>query len=328
LRLLLIALGGWGLIILSCFPATARTAHDVHGGNCVAYARDVTGVHLDGNAATWWPHAEGRYERGHKPEVGAILVFKAFGRMHVGHVAVVSRVVGSREVLVDQANWVRGRVTKAISVVDTSPFNDWTSVKVQYGETHGRDNPTYGFIYPRTAPANFGEAVATAEADKPRDAHADRLAAHTRHHETVSDEEVAAYRHAAPRHVADRAKPHPHGDETKIASASDPVPQHVVEHVTHRKERPARAEAKTDAAPTAHQVVRTEHHEDADEQEAAAQLDPAPQHVAAHEARHKTHPAHDEAKADPSAQPAQQLAAAKLPVHKHKLPDARLAYVY
>jgi len=277
LRLLLIALGGWGLIILSCFPATARTAHDVHGGNCVAYARDVTGVRLDGDAAAWWPHAEGRYERGHKPEVGAILVFKASGRMHVGHVAVVSKIVGPREVLVDQANWVRGRVTKAMSVVDASPLNDWTSVKVQYAGTHGRDNPTYGFIYPHTLPAAFDEAVATAEPDKRREAHADRGALRAQNHKATADEPKTAKKaDARPRHVAERAKPHTHGDESQIASASDPAPQHVAMHVTHHHERPT----------------------------------------------------HDEAKADSSAQPAQQLAAARLPVHKHKLPDARLAYVY
>jgi surface antigen len=334
LRLLLVALGGWGLIILSCLPATARTthdihaAHDVHGGNCVAYARDVTGVHLDGNAAAWWPHAEGRYERGHNPEVGAILVFKAAGRMHVGHVAVVSRVIGPREVLVDQANWVRGRVTKSMSVVDASPLNDWTSVKVQYGGTHGRDNPTYGFIYPHTVPAAFEQTLATAEAGKPRDTHADRLAANTRHRKTAPDEEVAAYRQASPRHLAERAKPHPRGNETQVASAPDPTPQQIAEHVTHQKKQPARAEAKIDAAPPAHAVARAEPHEDAGEQEAAAEPDPVPQHPAEHEVRRKTHPARDEAKANASAQPAQQLAAAKLPVHKQKLPDARLVYVY
>jgi surface antigen len=135
------------------------------GGNCVAYARQVTGIRLDGNAAAWWTHAEGRYDRGHQPSVGAILVFKPYGGMHVGHVAVVSRVVGPREVLVDQANWVRGRVTKAMSVVDASPLNDWTSVKViePYSGTHGRENPTFGFIYPRAIPASFGETIAEPE---------------------------------------------------------------------------------------------------------------------------------------------------------------------
>jgi surface antigen len=148
-----IALWG-GLLLVSCLPAMASS-----GGNCVAYARETTGIHLDGNAASWWPHAEGRYERGHRPSLGAILVFKPYGGMHVGHVAVVSQVVGPREILVDQANWVRGRVTKSMSVVDASPLNDWTSVKVQYAGTHGRENPTFGFIYPRVVPASFEEAI-------------------------------------------------------------------------------------------------------------------------------------------------------------------------
>lgn len=326
MRLLLIALGGWGLIILSCFPATARTVHDVHGGNCVAYARDVTGVRLDGNAAAWWPHAEGRYERGHKPEVGAILVFKAAGRMHVGHVAVVSRVVGPREVLVDQANWVRGRVTKAMSVVDASPLNDWTSVKVQYEGTHGRDNPTYGFIYPHTMPAASEETVA----DEVHDAeHPDRVVAHAKNRKDAADESKTAERIVTqPRHVADRATPRKRANESQIASLSDPAPQPIAAHATHHKTQPVSADAKTNAAAAAHKAAPVEHHEDGGEQEAAAQPDPAPQPVAAHEARHKTHPPHEAVEAGSSVQPGQPLAAATLAVHKHKLPDARLAYVY
>jgi surface antigen len=292
LRRLLFALGGWGLITMSCLPALARTSHDVHhgrtshdihGGNCVAYAREVTGVRLEGNAATWWPHAEGRYERGHRPEVGAILVFKPYARMHVGHVAVVSRIVNAREVLLDHANWVRGRVTKAMSAIDTSPNNDWTSVEVQNGSSHGRDNPTYGFIYPRAMPANFSEAVAAAELGTPdaaRDKHhataADRVAARAKHHKNAEDEEVAAFRNAAPRHVAEHAvRHHPKADETRLAArAAEPAPQHVAEHAAH----------------------------------------------------HKSHPAHDDAKGDSS--PAQQVAAAAPAHHKHKAPDAALAYVY
>jgi surface antigen len=157
-----IALAIWGLAVLLPPPAHAGSAH---GGNCVAYARDVTGIQLDGNAAAWWPNAAGRYERGQQPKVGAILVFKPSGGMRVGHVAVVSRIVGPREILVDQANWIRGRVVTAMSVVDASAANDWTSVKVieLHSGTHGRENPTYGFIYPRGAPANLGEAVAEAD---------------------------------------------------------------------------------------------------------------------------------------------------------------------
>jgi hypothetical protein len=163
----------------------------------------VTGVHLDGNAAAWWNHAEGHYDRGHQPSVGAILVFKPYGGMHVGHVAVVSQVVSSREVLVDQANWVRGRVTKAMSVVDASPLNDWTSVKVQYAGTHGRANPTYGFIYPKVLPASFGETIVEPQNDRHR---ADRVADEAKAQKDQDKPEQVAEKASAD-HVAENAKP-------------------------------------------------------------------------------------------------------------------------
>jgi surface antigen len=157
LRWRTVALALGGLVILLSLAAQAAAPH---GANCVAYARAVTGIELDGDAGAWWPHAAGRYERGQVPKLGAILVFKPSGHMHVGHVAVVSRVVGPREILVDQANWIPGRVVTAMSVIDASPGNDWTSVKVieLHSGTHGRENQTYGFIYPRSLPIGLAEA--------------------------------------------------------------------------------------------------------------------------------------------------------------------------
>jgi len=154
----------WGLVILLCLPAQASSPH---GGNCVAYARAVTGIQIDGNAGLWWSHAAGRYDRGQTPKIGAILAFKSSGPMRSGHVAVVSGIIGPREILIDHANWVRGRITKAMVAVDASPGNDWTTVKVvdARGEARGaRDNPTFGFIYPRSLPADFGvPAIAEAQ---------------------------------------------------------------------------------------------------------------------------------------------------------------------
>lgn len=143
-------------------PAAAAS----YGGNCVLYARSVTGVALDGNAGAWWSNAAGRYRRGSEPEPGAVLVFKPGIHMQVGHVAVVSRVLSRREITVDQANWVRGRVVKNMSVIDASRDNDWTSVRVVelHSGTHGRENPTYGFIYPeRAAPRAEDRLVATSD---------------------------------------------------------------------------------------------------------------------------------------------------------------------
>lgn len=168
----------------------ARTTHEGHGGNCVAFARDVTGIELDGNAASWWPHAEGRYERGQQPKVGSILVFRPYAGMRVGHVAVVSQVIGPREILVDQANWVRGRVTRAMAVFDASPHNDWTAVRVQFGGDWGtRQNPTFGFIYPRVIPASFGETIIEPQHDSHRTAEGDKHHDDKRQHEAKRDED-------------------------------------------------------------------------------------------------------------------------------------------
>ncbi len=119
---------------------------------CVPFARENSGIELVGNAATWWNSAVGIYERGARPEVGSVLSFRSNSRMRLGHVAVVSKVIDSRNVEIDHANWAYpGHVSRAINVVDVSPQNDWTAVRVELGQTNefGSIYPTHGFIYDR-----------------------------------------------------------------------------------------------------------------------------------------------------------------------------------
>jgi len=99
-------------------------------------------------------------------------------------------------------------VTKAMSVVDASPLNDWTSVKVQFAGTHGRENPTYGFIYPHSLPADFGVALAAAHPER-RHHHATHVAGSAKHHKE-RHEMAAAHRGAdgTPHRLADRASTH------------------------------------------------------------------------------------------------------------------------
>lgn len=139
-----------GMSVLS-FPAAEAALQ------CVPYARQISGLDLKGNAWTWWDNAAARYERGQTPQVGSALVFKKGPRMSYGHVSVVSKVVDSRNILVDHANWApsggsgRGKITRNAAVVDTSPNNDWSSVRVWYGAINDmgqKHYPTYGFIYP------------------------------------------------------------------------------------------------------------------------------------------------------------------------------------
>jgi hypothetical protein len=149
--------------------------------NCVAFAREETGIDISGNASTWWGHAAGLYERGSRPEVGAIMSFQANGHMPSGHVAVVASVVNSRQVVIDHANWAgpgarRGGVSRGIPVIDVSPSNDWTAVRVGLGQSgdFGSVYPTNGFIYDRAddgrrLPAKATDAAMPIVNPAPRD---------------------------------------------------------------------------------------------------------------------------------------------------------------
>jgi surface antigen len=121
---------------------------------CVPFARAISGIELFGRAASWWAQAAGRYARGHAPRVGAVLAFASSRAMPAGHVAVVSRVLGAREVLLTHANWsYRGGVERNVRAIDVSPAGDWSEVRVWHGPTHDlgiRTNPAQGFIYPET----------------------------------------------------------------------------------------------------------------------------------------------------------------------------------
>ncbi len=145
--------GGWqGSYAAQAIYAGAARYRSYGGAlQCVPFARENTGIELAGNAVNWWENAAGVYERGARPEVGSILNFRATGRMHMGHVAVVSNVVNARNVQIDHANWSgRGVVTRNVTVVDVSPANDWTAVRVALGNgDFGSVYPTFGFIYDR-----------------------------------------------------------------------------------------------------------------------------------------------------------------------------------
>ena len=123
---------------------------------CVPYAREVSGIEIFGDAHTWWDQAAGRYERGIKPRVGAVMSFMPYRRMELGHVATVARIVDSRTVLLDHANWSpidgrRGQIERGVKAVDVSPKNDWSQVRVWYDPLQKLGTtawPVRGFIYP------------------------------------------------------------------------------------------------------------------------------------------------------------------------------------
>jgi len=217
---------GWG--------RHAITRRSSGGGlQCVPFARENSGIELTGNANTWWNSAEGVYERGAKPEVGSILNFRSTGRMRMGHVAVVTNVIDSRKIEIDHANWGRGRITRNMTVVDVSPGNDWTAVRVELGDTgdYGSIYPTYGFIYDRP---DKGTMLANTNV-------------------TPAPVLNAAVRDLRP--AADRVDSTEPAEE--VAEAVDDTAPRYSRYTRHRSSRAAAKTSRTAAKPS---VVRTSAH--------------------------------------------------------------------
>ena len=117
---------------------------------CVPYARDHSKVKIFGDAYTWWDKAAGKYTRGALPDVGSVMVLNNYAGPERGHLAVVRRVVGAREIRVDHANWLEdGSIYVNNPVEDVSRDNDWSVVRVFNLKTGGwgsRLYPVQGFI--------------------------------------------------------------------------------------------------------------------------------------------------------------------------------------
>lgn len=135
----------------------ATPAHALNEGlQCVPFARALTGVEIRGDAHSWWDQAEGRYERGSRPKVGAVMTFVPHGNMRLGHVAAVRRIIDKRTLLISHANWstiggVRGHIEEDVRVIDVSEENDWSRVRVWHtpnGALGTTEWPLHGFIYP------------------------------------------------------------------------------------------------------------------------------------------------------------------------------------
>lgn len=144
-----------GLILTTLLVATPALALN-EGLQCVPYARALSGVQIRGDAHTWWGKAAGLYERGNRPRVGAVMSFRPHGKMRLGHIAAVRRVVDNRTIIISHANWStinghRGHVEQNVRAVDVSETNDWSRVRVWYtpnAALGGTAWPVNGFIYP------------------------------------------------------------------------------------------------------------------------------------------------------------------------------------
>lgn len=120
--------------------------------SCVPFAREHSGVNIRGDANTWWDQAAGRYVRHSTPSSGAVMVLNGYSGSQHAHVAVVRRVVSSREIRIDHANWLNnGAIYLDDPVADISPENDWSLVLVWNIQTKAwgvRRYNVQGFIGP------------------------------------------------------------------------------------------------------------------------------------------------------------------------------------
>jgi hypothetical protein len=90
------------------------------------------------------------------------MVFAKTHALPLGHVAMVRSVRDSRTILVDHANWSpihgrRGRIERGAKIVDVSPANDWSRVRVWYQPVRDLGGGVYavrGFVYPGSAAAH------------------------------------------------------------------------------------------------------------------------------------------------------------------------------
>ncbi|CAO3373540.1 CHAP domain-containing protein [Azospirillum argentinense] len=146
-------------IALSPFTISKAQAQD---GDCVRTLRSISDFEIRGDAWTWWNTAAEQYERDKRPALGSVLVFKRSQRLGRGHVSLVSHIVDRRTIEVDHS-WLDGRgLRRNMRVVDVSPRNDWTAVRVWHEPSDQlglRVYTTYGFILPDGEEAEIRQAA-------------------------------------------------------------------------------------------------------------------------------------------------------------------------
>ncbi len=130
---------------------------------CVPYARSRSGVGIYGDAGVWWDKSEGHYARNATPMLGSVMVLTGYAGPGRAHLAVVASQVSDREITIDHANWLDdGAIYRDDPVVDVSPDNDWSEVRVYNPRARAWGTRTYlvrGFIGP--GPDEDNQRVAT-----------------------------------------------------------------------------------------------------------------------------------------------------------------------
>jgi hypothetical protein len=146
----------------------------------------------------------------------------------------------SRVVLVDHANWAphrsagRGKIAQAVPVMDVSPANDWSQVRVWYRPTNSFGSKVYqtvGFVYRPSL----------------RPAHAARVGAASVDHDATAPRPLVVPAHVTAETPAPRAveaalhTPQPSVPALPQTEAAPPKPPAPAEAVSAEAARPALA---------------------------------------------------------------------------------------
>jgi len=127
----------------------------------------VARVPVSGNAYRWWMNIglSDKERRLRAPVGGAVMVIADYFGSNRAHVAVVRRIVSSREIRVDHSNFLNsGRVDLDDPVADVSPNNDWSEILVWNLQTNSWGMHVFnvvGFVGPRDADATNDDADVT-----------------------------------------------------------------------------------------------------------------------------------------------------------------------
>jgi surface antigen len=151
LSISLTACGG-GSSLPDNVASAGNADNSVEPSQCVPYARAQSGINIYGDAYTWWNQAEGRFEKRSTPLNGAVLVLANYAGPTSAHLAVVRSIDSARTIRVDHANWFNdGQVYVDDPVIDVSPNNDWSQVRVFNIRNQAwgtKIYPVQGFITP------------------------------------------------------------------------------------------------------------------------------------------------------------------------------------
>lgn len=142
-----------------CFLIFVLGTSIAHAIQCVDYIKEKHPQYkgMTGNAKTWWTQTD-KVTQQQTPSVGSVLVFPG-PNVAYGHVAYVTKLVSSKEILVNHANWNRdtgkadGTIWTNVRVQDVSEKGNWTKVKIEYGNKGAFGSTpfaTYGFVVPKS----------------------------------------------------------------------------------------------------------------------------------------------------------------------------------